>query len=546
MAKSKADELIKRFSTLEEHRRNYENTWDQITEFVLPHRGDFMIKRAKGQRRDRRLFDTTAIQSNEFLASTLHGGLTNPSTKWFELKSKKPVLNTIEPVQQFLEIGTNLIFDIINSPESNFQSQNHELFLDLVAYGTACMFIEEVPGEGITFKAVHLSEIFVAEDKRGHIDTVFRKFKFTARQAAQFWGEDKLPRKMKRCLQDKPDEMFDIIHCVKPNSEVDRESRKNTKLPYVSYYVALEDKEIIDISGFHEMPYLVPRWAKLIGETYGRSPAWSALADIRLINVMSKSLLVATEKAVDPPLLMADDGVMLPLRTAPGGINFGGLDINGQARIQPLPGPGRIDVGMQMLEDRAKAIRNAYFIDPLLMREGPQMTATEVLQRQEEKLRLVGPQIGRIQTEYLNPLIQRLYGILQRNGALPPLPDEVADLIEQGGLDIEYTAPLARTQRGNEPIALQRTLEAFLPLVQIDPAIMDNINLDRSMKQVAEILGVPMNMMNTEEEKQHIRQQRQQQMEQAQQMQMMNEGAQRVAELTKAGVFNEGEEGGGQ
>ena len=200
--------------------------------------------------------------------------------------------------------------------------------------------------------------------------------------------------------------------------------------------------------------------------------------------------------------------------------------------------------GRKELENRAKAIRNAYFIDPLLLREGPQMTATEVLQRQEEKLRLIGPQIGRIQTEYLNPLIQRLYGILQRNGALPELSDELADVIESGGLEIEYTAPLARTQRGNEPIALQRVIESFLPLVQLDPGIMDNLNNDRSFRQVAEILGVPLNMLNTIQEREQIREQRAQAQQAQAQAAMMAQAADSVANLTKAGVFDEGGEEG--
>lgn len=537
-----ASDLVQRFEKLRSQRTTYETTWDEISEFVLPHRGDFRRVREPGHRRNRRLYDTTAVQANEFLASTLHGGLTNPSTKWFGLKSSNAELNSIDLVQAWLEAGTDRIFDVLNSPESNFQSQNHELFLDLVAYGTACMFIDDTPGEPVTFKAVHLSEIYIAENKRGHIDTVFRKFKFTARQAAQFWGVEKLPNKVKKSLDREPDRKFDFLHCVKPNQDYTGESRKATKLPFISYYICLDDVKIVDTSGFHEMPYLVPRWAKIVSEIYGRSPAWSAMADIRLINVMSKTLLVATEKAVDPPLLMADDGVMMPLRTMPGGINFGGLDINGQARIQPLPGPGRIDIGLSMMEERAKAIRNAYFIDPLM--NSPiksNVTREEILQRQEEKLRLIGPQVGRLQTEYLNPLIERLYGILSRRGIIPALPDEVSELVEGEGLDIEYTATLAQTHRSGEPIALQRTIQSFLPMVQLDPSILDNVDMDASFRSVAEILGVPNRMLKSVQDRDALRQARAQQQQQAEMMAAMNEGANTVANMTRSGVFDEAE-----
>lgn len=529
--------LVKRLTELEGQRYPYEDTWDDITEFVLPHRGDFTTKRSPGTLRNRRLFDTTAIQANEFLASTLHGGLTTSSTKWFDVRSKNPAINAVEPAKQFMEAATNRLYEVFNNPGSNFQSQNHELFLDLVAYGTACMYIDDIGGQSIRFKAIHLSEIFIAEDRMGNIDTVFRKFKFTARQAAQFWRMEKLSPELQRAAKESPDKKFDFVHCVKPSEDFDS-NKEFRQFPYSSYYIELGSKHLIDKRGYFEMPYLVPRWAKLVGEVYGRSPAWSALADIRMLNVMSKVILVAAEKQIDPPLLMADDGVMLPLQTKPGGINMGGLDLDGRPRIQTLRQEGRLDVGFNILEQRMKAVRNAYHVDSLLFREGPQMTATEVLQRQEEKLRLIGPQVGRIQSEYLNPLIKRVYGILQRNGQLPEIPDEVSDIVEAGGLDIEYSSPLFRTQRSQEPVAFQRLMQEFLPLVQAKPEILDLINADRSFRRSAEIFGVPMEMLNSTEETDAIRQQRAEAQQQAQMMQQADAMMETAANAKQSGLLD--------
>ena len=542
MNKQIVPEILGQFRKLEDQRMNWQNTWDIITEYVLPHRGDFNIKLAQGVTRNRRLFDTTAVQANEFLASTLNGGLTNPSVKWFNLNSRNEELNRIEPVKHYLESATADIFRVINSPASNFQSQNHELFMDLVAYGTACMYVDDVPGEGIRFKAIHLSEVFIAEDKNGHVDTVFRKFKLTAKQAEQTWGREKLPQKILESLVKNPENRFEFIHCVKPNPDYDPEALNYKKRKFTSYHISLEARHVVDENGYFEMPYLVPRWSKLVGEIYGRSPAWSALADIRMINVVSKTLIIAAEKQVDPPLLMADDGVMMPLRTMPGGINYGGLDMNGRARIQPLQTGGNFNIGMEMLEQRAKAIRNAYFIDPLL--NSPiksNVTREEILQRQEEKLRLIGPQIGRIQAEYLSLLIERIYNILARNGVLQPLPDEIADLVEGNGIEVEYTSPLARTFKSNEPIALQRVMQSFLPLAQTQPEILDNVNFDRSFRQVSDILGVPLSMLNTIEERTAIRQARAQAQQQQQDMAMASEMASKAAELKKSGILDEPE-----
>ena len=532
--------LLRRFKELESQRQSYENTWDLITDYVLPHRGDFRSKKSPGQLRTRQLYDTTAVQANEFLAATLHGGLTNSLNRWFELKTKNPQVNANEDIKQFFETTTNIMYDIFNSPITNFQSQNHELFLDLVAYGTACMYVDDIKGTGIRFKAVHLSELYIAEDKVGHIDTVFRKFKFSARQAAQFWGANKLSKQMVKALEKNPDQKFEILHCVKPNEDYDKFSLKNTKLKYASFYVDLRGKHIIDRSGYHEMPYLIPRWAKVVGETYGRSPAWSAMADIKMLNVMSKTILIATEKQVEPPLLMSDDGVMMPLQTKPGGINFGGIDIDGRPRIQPLQINGRLDAGLKILDDRAKAVKNAYFIDPLFFNQIKSgVSATEISQRQEEKLRLIGSQLGRIQAEYLGPLIQRVYGILSRNEAIPALSDEAAKIVESSGFDIEYTAPLVKTQKSQDPIAFQRVLQSFAPLMNAKPDILDNVNTDRAFRQVAEILGVPLNMLNSSQEVEDIRKARAEQIAQQQQAQMLSEGADKLAQLKKAGVLDE-------
>lgn len=532
--------ILQQFDKIKSHRHNWESMWEDITEFVMPHRGDFTTKRAPGEMRTRRLFDSTAIQSNEFLAATLQGGLTNPSMKWANLRTSDTALNSIEEIKLFLEAATTEINNILSNPKTNFQSQNVELFQDLVAYGTACMYVEEDEDLGIVFKTIHLAEMFIAEDKNGLIDTAFRKFEMTVKQAAQTWGEDKLPPKMREMLEKSPEEKFEFIHCVKPNREYKTNSVKTDKLKFKSYYIALTEKAIITEGGYHEMPYLVPRWSKLVGEIYGRSPAWTSMTDIRMINVMSKTLIVAVEKQVDPPMLTSDDGVLIPLRTMPGGINEGALDMNGNPLVRPMEIRTDLKSGLEMVESRAKSIRNAYFIDPLM--NSPiksNVTREEILQRQEEKLRIIGPQIGRIQAEYLSPLIERIYSILGRNGILPELSDEVSDAMEQKGLKIEYTAPLARTHRSNEPVAFQRLLQSFLPLVQIEPTLMDNVNFGRAFKEIAEIIGVPSKMLNSEEEMAKIAEERQQAQQQAQQMQMMDMAAQRLGDLKKSGILDE-------
>jgi len=530
--------LFRRFDELKSQKLPYNNKWDEIAEFVLPNRGDFITKRSPGTTRQRRLFDSTAIQANNFLASTLHGGLTNPSVKWFSLISANTNINAVHEVKQYLDTASNILFEIFNNPDTNFQSQNHELFLDLLAYGTACMYVDWVKDRGMRFKAIHLSEIYIAEDMTGHIDTVFREFEFTARQAAQFWGKNSLSLEIQKSLLEEPDKKFTFIHCVKPNEDFEPGSMKVTKLPFASIYLERDSRHLVEKRGYHEMPYLVPRWNKLVGETYGQSPAWNALPDIRMVNKIAETTIKAYELSVNPPIMMADDGVMLPLQTRPGGVNFGAIDpVTLRPRMQPFNSGADPRAGENAEEQKRKAIRDAYFIDPLLNDTRKNMTATEVLQRQEEKLRLIGPQIGRIQSEYLSPLIIRVYGIAQREGLLPQLDDQLADIVESGGLEIEYTAPLARTQRSQEPVAIQRTLELFTPLVQINPNLLDILDMDEAFRLVADINGVPSNILRSRLEMQQIQQAQQQQAQQQQQIALAVQGAEQVANLAKSGVI---------
>lgn len=526
---------VSRYEQLASQRHGYERTWDEITEFVMPHRGDFNITRSAGQMRNRRLYDGTAIQSNEYLASLMHSGLTSGNNKWFSFRSRNKQLQQNYDITTWFEDVTNQIFNVLNSPISNFQSQNHELMLDLTGYGTACMYVDQRPGEPVRFKAIHLSEIFIAEDTHGIVDTVFRKFKFTARQAAQFWGHEALSESLKEILEDKPDTILEFLHCVCPNSDYDEESKMPSKLAFRSCYIELDTKHCLEDSGYHEMPYLVPRWAKLVGEVYGRSPTWNALTDIKLLNTVVKTFLISTEKSADPTLLLADDGVMLPLKTSPGGIIFGGLGADGSPRVQPLHTQADLGTTSKFIDSLQQAIRLSYHIDPQTMQPPDRETATSVNYRQQDRLRIIAPQINRVDTEYVSKLIARVYGIMSRSKQLPQMDPALANEVEKHGIEIVYNSQLVKSQRLGEIEAKQRLFQMYLPLVQADPTLLQLLNLHESMRQDADILGVPISVLVSEQELAQ-KQQAAQLAQQAEQLaQVAQTGSQAALNFAKAG-----------
>jgi len=274
----------------------------------------------------------------------------------------------------------------------------------------------------------------------------------------------------------------------------------NKSMAYSSIYYDHEDKKIISVSGFEEFPMVVPRWLKSSAETYGRSPSMTALPDIKMVNKMAETTIKAAQKMVDPPLLVPDDSFILPIRTQPGGLNF--YRSGSRDRVEPLNIGANTPVGLNIEDQRREAIRQAYFVDQLLMSQDVRMTATEVMQRNEEKMRLLAPVLGRLQAEMLQPLINRSFNILLRKGVLPEPPGS----LQGNTVDIEYVSPLARSQRTGDVQAILRTLEIVTPLSQMLP-VMDYLDADKLVKHIADVLGVPRKILRSDQEVATIREQ---------------------------------------
>ena len=225
---------------------------------------------------------------------------------------------------------------------------------------------------------------------------------------------------------------------------------------------------------------------------------------------MSKTVIRAAQKVVDPPLLVADEGVMFPINTNPGAATFARMDGRNQPPIQPLQTGARVDIGFEMMEQRRKVINDAFLVTLFqILVETPSMTATEVLQRAQEKGALLAPTIGRQQTEMLGPLIEREFDILDSQGLIPPLPPA---LIEAGGeYEIEYVSPLSRAMKAEEGVGILRTLEMVQPIAAVDPGVMDNFNTDEITRILADTNGAPQRILRSQDEIAGMRDQRGQQ-----------------------------------
>ena len=343
------------------------------------------------------------------------------------------------------------------------------------------------------------------------------------------FGEENIGEKILEASKEKPDKQFNFIHAVEPTEDYERAlGETGTKLPVHSCHVCVEDKMKVRTGGYNEFPYLVPRWSKATGEIFGRSPSYNALPDIKTLNKAVEIGLKAWAKAIDPPLLVQDDGVIGRVRMTPAGITV----VRNDGAIKPLQIGSNWQITDMKENQLRTAIRQAYYSDQLQLQDGPQMTATEVQVRYELMQRLLGPTLGRFQSEFLNPLIERTFGIMFRAGALLPEPD----VIKGQQIDVEYVGPLARSQRMEEAVAIERLYTLAMNVVQVDPTIMDNINHDEAIRLRSTLLGVPKSVLRGKDEVQAMREMRaeeQQAMAEAQQQQVQGDAMQSQAKAAK-------------
>ena len=516
-----ANALLKQLSRLEVQRQTWEDLWQDIADYVVPRKADITKKRTPGDKRTDRLYDATAIHAAELLSASLHGMLTNATMPWFSLRFRNQELDGNDEAREWLQGIEDVMYQAL--ARSNFQEQIHELYHDLITFGTGVMMVEQDDDQMVRFSTRHISECYLSEDENGRVDTVFRKFKIPARAALRKFGAEAVSQKIQKIAEEDPYETVELVHVVRPREERDPTMADSANMPWLSCYLDPESKTKLSESGYEEFLYVCPRYLKASFELgYGRSPASSSLPDIKMLNRMSEVTIRAAQKQVAPPLMVPDDGFMLPIRMVPGGINY--YRSGTRDRLEPLNIGANNPLGLNMEEQRREAIRQSFYVDQLIMGvSGATMTATEVVQRTEEKMRLLGPVLGRLQAELLQPLIERVYMVLRRQDVYPDMPEV---LMEAKDFRIEYVSPLAKAQRAGDATQMARLLEMILPLTQIDPGVLDHLDVDGMVKHIVQSLGIPASAVRGEEEIVERREKREQEMAAQQELAQVSQMAQ--------------------
>jgi len=527
-----AAKICDEFKRMQGERTNWESHWEEVARLVLPsYSGVFESAgmRSPGEKRTEHQYDSTAGSALVKFASVMESMLTPRNQTWHRLVPSDRYLLKDRAARLWFDEATRVLFDYRQEAQANFQAQNHENYMALGAFGTGCIFIDQLRPRGLRYRAIHLGEIYFAENHQGLIDKALRRFEFTARQAKQKWP-DAISEKVKQLCEKTPEQKVWFLHCVKPREDVDSNRLDYRGKPFASYYIEEETKNMVEEGGYGTFPYAISRYVQAPGEVYGRGPAMECLPAIKVINEQKKTVLKQGHRIVDPVLLAADDGVIDSFSLKPGTVNYGSMSADGKRLVDVLPS-GNLAVARDMMDLERLAIHDAFLITLFqILTETPTMTATEVLERTREKGMLLSPTMGRQQSEYLGPLIHRELDLLREQHLLPDMPPALIEA--NGSYKVEYDSPLSRAQKAEEVAGLWRSLEMPLKIAEItqNPQTLDHFNWDIIIPESSRIQAVPERWLRAQEEVDEIRAGR----EEAADTQQAIDAAPAVAGLMKA------------
>ena len=535
-----AEQLCKRYEKRKAERQSkWDTLWQSIADYIVPRKSGITSKKTpNAEDWINNIYSDVASNANIVMAAGMVTNSTPITNRWmsYEVSDVVKTRNAGAPnaVRWYAEATDTVMREMARS---NFYTQIHEAHLERNPFGTCCIFCDEGKRSLLNFRTISVGTYCIEEDYEGFVDRVWVECQMTARQIVQQFGIENCGEKVKDAYKDenKQDNPFTVIHYVFPREERDPKKMDKENKPIGSIYLCLEDKNILRESGYDEMPYAVGRYLRWPGEVYGWGPGLQVLPIVRQLNFIEKQLDVLAEKAAEPPKLIPSN-LSGQVDTRAGGITI--FDENlPQAMPKEWMTQGRYDLAQFRVEAKEKAIRDAFHNDLFQMfsqiDSSSRMTQLEVMQRSAEKLDQFSPAFTSFQSEVLEPLMRRVFGILFNAGAFGEPP---ADALIDGKLVLPkfaYNSKLSLALKSLDNRAFVDFVNVMMPMAQVAPEMLDVINTDEAAQMVAENLGVPPRIMRTEDEVSVIRDQRAQQQQAMMQAQMLEQGSKAAANIGK-------------
>ncbi|RIQ55328.1 portal protein [Bordetella avium] len=529
-----AHEILRRYAALKGARSSHEQTWRDCYDHSFPARsqgfsGDGETISAV-QTKQARLYDSTTTDSARILASGIQSGMTPANSRWFGMQ----VWDQTDGERRWLDDSAHRLWRAIHS--SNFDADSFECNLDVVVAGWFVLMIEENKDQdgrpdGLRFIQYPISTCYLAASTAsGQVDTLYRSYTLTAEQMVAEFGIDRVSDKVRDCYHDgKYDQRFNLLHAIYPRRISAVGARRAKNLPYASVHIECDGKAVLRESGYHERPFVAPRWTVIPNTVYATGPLFDALPDARTLNEICRMELAAADVAISGMWIAKDDGVLNPRTVKIGPRRV--VVANDTDSMKPLTTGANFGISFTKREQLTAQIRKIMMADQLQPQDGPAMTATEVHVRVQLIRQLLGPVYGRLQAEYLQPLIERCFGLAMRAGLFDQPPESLADR----PFTVVYLSPMAKSQKMEEVSAIESTFAAAAQLAAAtgDPSVWDNFDRDEGVRMAADGRGIPAKLVRSADQVAELREAREQQ-QAAQQQQGMQQAL--AAEAASAGI----------
>jgi hypothetical protein len=485
------DRLYTRWGALKSERSTWWSHWSEISDFVLPRSGRFFLQdRNRGQKRHNNIYDNTGTKSLRVLAAGMMAGMTSPARPWFRLATPDAELNMSPAVKLWLSRVTRLMLDIF--AKSNTYRALHSMYEELGAFGTASSIIMPDYQNVIHMYPLTTGEFCLAQNWKGEVVTLYREFQKTVGEMVTEFGRDKCSTNVQN-LWDRGslDQWITIVHAIEPRADRDSTKRDSLNMPWKSVYFELngaKDKFLSE-SGFKNFPAIAARWATSGGDIYGNSPGMDALGDIKQLQHEQMRKAQGIDYMTKPPLQVPASMKGRDVDTLPGGISF--VDQAGPAGGIRTAFDTRLDLNHLLgdIQDVRERIRGAFSADLFLMLANSTnnaMTATEVAERHEEKMLMLGPVVERLHSEMLDPLIETTFEHMLAAGIVPPPPPELHGM----DLNVTYVSMLAQAQRAIATNGIDRFVGNLGQVASFKPDVLDKFDSDTWADKYSDMLGV--------------------------------------------------------
>ena len=524
------EKVQSRWDALKEERSSWMSHWKDISEVLLPRAGRFLPTENNrgGKAAFRKILDSTGTRALRTLSGGMMSGMTSPARPWFRLTTFNPELDESYEVKVWMSQVTSLMQMVFY--KSNTYRALQMAYEELGAFGTSATLIYDDFDRVIHCHPLTIGEFAIATDSRGRVNTVYREFRMTVAMLVQEFGLANVSRAVKDMYdRGQLDEWVEVINAIEPRTERDPRKTDAKNMPYLSvYFEKSGDKgKVLRETGFTEFPAMCARWSVTGGDIYGTSPGMEALGDLCQLQQMQFRKSQAIDYKVHPPVLIPSEMKNMGTQFLPGGV----IPYSNAQQAQQIRSAYMVDLDLNSLlvdiQDVRQRINEAFYRDIFMLMVNSTdktMTATEVTERHEEKMLLMGPVLERLNAEMLDPLINIVFNKLVQADLLPPLPED----LQGQQLNVEFISILAQAQKAISTNSVDRMFSVLGNLAGMKPDIVDNVDLDFWPQWYADALGVDPRFIVSGKKVAVIREQRAQADQQAAAMEQL-QGATQAA-----------------